>query len=269
MIISDEYKFVFVHIPKCAGSSVKAANQNIDNRFAYPPIEDHETLGTLHTTHLPLWCLREYFPDAFKSLLEYRSFAVTRDPMERFGSAVMQRCREFLKFANADITPDVLVSTARDVIDHWTTNPKSVDHQFVHFTPQSQYIRLDGETIVDHVDLPGQFTRLNKFLAANGLNEISEASRKNASVEPRNSALRAILNPLRPIYRAILPADLKTKLWLKLIDKGVYGPIEDGYAPLRDDKFIFGFINDFYAEDFEIYQKALDNEPRTEGRTAA
>ena len=269
MIISDRHKFVFVHIPKCAGSSVKAANKQIDNRFAFRTIEEHETLGTLHVTHLPLWCLREYFPEDFKSVVDYTSFAVTRDPMDRFGSAVMQRCREFLDFASADITPAVLVSTAKDVIEHWTKNPKSVDHQFVHFTPQSQYIRLDGETIVDHVDLPGQFTHLNRFLAANGLSPISEAARKNASVEPRSGVLRAVLQPIRPIYRAVLPTDFKKNLWLKLIDRGIYGPIEDGYAPLREDKGISAFVNDFYAEDFEIFEQAKADDAQDAGRPAA
>ena len=256
MIISDNHKFVFVHIPKCAGSSVKAANQNIDNRFANRTIEEHPTLGTLHVTHIPLWCLQDYFPEEFECLMDYESFAVTRDPMERFGSAVMQRCREFLGFANADITPDVLVSTAKGVMDHWTKNPRSVDHEFVHFTPQSQYIRLDGETIVDHVDLPGTFSQLNCFLAASGLNTVTEAAIKNATVEPGSRLLKSLLTPIRPLYRAALPEDLKERLWLKLIDLGVYRPVKDGYAPLRENKEISTFVNSFYAEDFEIFRTA-------------
>ena len=259
MIISDQHRFAFVHIPKCAGSSVKAANPSIQNTFDRTS-EHHEVLGPVDLSHLPLWAFRQHFPNVFDKILNYQSFAVTRDPLDRFGSSVMQRCRQYLNYEAADITPDVMVRVAKEAMVFLKENPDSVVPEFIHFKPQSHYIRLDGQTIVEHVDLPGQFSHLNKFLESRGLTPVSTSKRRNASVEPANKTLKDLLQTIRPLYRAVLPQKLKDALWLKLIDAGIYAPEANRYAPLVEDKEIAAFINDFYAEDFEIFKKAQADE---------
>lgn len=255
LIISDRHKFAFVHIPKCAGTSVRNALRDLNDPSLKRMFFDHETLGKLHFTHLPLWLLREHFPDIFDRLCAYTSFAYTRDPMERFGSAVMQHSREFLGYASADITSTILVDTAAETIRFLTAHPKSTDHRFVHFTPQIDFVELDGECIVDNIDPVGDFSRLNHFLSDHGLNTIKETTRDNATVEPGSESLKSILNNLRPIYRKLLPPKVKTAIWLKLIDAGVYRPRVDGYAPLRQNKEIASFVYDFYGQDFELFER--------------
>ena len=259
MIISDQHKFAFVHIPKCAGSSVKAANPSIDNSFDRT-FENHEFLGPVDLSHLPLWAFQKHLPDVFEKIIEFDSFAVTRDPLERFGSSVTQRCRQYLNYNAADITSDVLVHAAKEAISYLTQDPNSLAPEFIHCTPQARYIRLDGETIVQQEDLPGPFTQLNTFLETQGLTPVSITNRQNATVEPANKALKKILRTVRPLYRAVLPQKLKDTLWLKLIDVGLYAPEADRYAPLIENAEITSFIHDFYAEDFEIFQQARSND---------
>lgn len=96
MIIDDTHQFVFVHIPKCAGSSVHAQLSLFDAR---DPASHrggvHPVLGPIHFAHIPLRFLRDHFPAEFAKLGVYRSFALTRDPRARFVSATVQHLREF------------------------------------------------------------------------------------------------------------------------------------------------------------------------------
>ena len=49
MILSDRYRFVFIHVPKCAGTSVRAAvapYHDADSRFL-KGVELHPDLGEI------------------------------------------------------------------------------------------------------------------------------------------------------------------------------------------------------------------------------
>ena len=96
MILSDEKRFVFVHIPKCAGSTIRFWLKDrvpFDTRFqSYITVNG---LGSRHGAHLPLGVLHDHFPDAFDKVRHYRSIAVIRDPVSRFHSAFAQYQREF------------------------------------------------------------------------------------------------------------------------------------------------------------------------------
>jgi hypothetical protein len=56
MIVSDRHRFVFIHIPKCAGTSVRNVLEGFDEtggRFN-TRIADDPKFGRLDYTHLPL-----------------------------------------------------------------------------------------------------------------------------------------------------------------------------------------------------------------------
>ena len=82
MIISDKEKFVFVHIPKCAGTSVRSRIEHLDDRSgAYSGrLEQHPELGLLNYVHLPLQTLSDHFPAEFECIKSYRSLAVLGIP---------------------------------------------------------------------------------------------------------------------------------------------------------------------------------------------
>ena len=56
MIIDDQNKFVFVHIPKCAGSSIRSKLDVFDTTggFLRPPVQEVDGVGLLDLAHLPL-----------------------------------------------------------------------------------------------------------------------------------------------------------------------------------------------------------------------
>jgi hypothetical protein len=110
--VISAHQLVFVHVPKCAGKSICDLLPLDEDRFEVmlrqdlegadaKPIADmdpacmtHGALGRIHTKHLPLAVLRAHFPTLWHSLEQSRSFAMLRDPRDRFISAVFQRLRE-------------------------------------------------------------------------------------------------------------------------------------------------------------------------------
>ncbi len=80
MIISDKHQFAFVHIPKCAGTSLRSILQHFDDRGSKftGRVDHHTELGELDYVHIPLFALREHFRPEFEAVQQYWSFAVVR-----------------------------------------------------------------------------------------------------------------------------------------------------------------------------------------------
>ena len=97
MIVSDRHKFAFIHIPKCAGTTVRNRITPYDDLGGahHERVEDHPVLGPTDFVHLPLYTLRDHFPEEFDKVRRYWSFAVLRNPKSRFFSAVAQRVRMY------------------------------------------------------------------------------------------------------------------------------------------------------------------------------
>ena len=113
MKYSADQKLFFVHIPKCAGLSIYRGLDAIaefpwasfarDNKEAEAALRDrvtpfgytHAELGEIHQAHIPLAILARDFPETFALLEHSTSFAVLRDPRDRFISALRQHLREF------------------------------------------------------------------------------------------------------------------------------------------------------------------------------
>jgi len=97
MIISDRHKFVFIHIPKCAGLYIRSKLETYDDTDGAfsSRVEPHPELGVLDYVHIPLFTLRDYFPQEYAKVAEYWSFSVVRDPYKRFPSSLTQLFRMY------------------------------------------------------------------------------------------------------------------------------------------------------------------------------
>jgi hypothetical protein len=107
MIIIDELNFVYVHIPKCAGTTIKESNPEleltrIDNGHGFD------------STHLPLSYIKIKVPSVYAKILDYESYAHVRDPVSRFRSAFFQHSREFLNLSSVDCDDETLLGIAHD-----------------------------------------------------------------------------------------------------------------------------------------------------------
>ncbi len=149
MIISDRFGFAFVHIPKCAGSTVREQMQRLDPElFELQGRRTHPELGKIDVMHLPLDILRDYFPDAFARLRATHSYALTRDPNDRFRSSVSEYVKTYHGKRLAEFDEAGIQGILDEIIGVLAARTPLLPLRYVHFTPQARYVRLDGEDIV-------------------------------------------------------------------------------------------------------------------------
>ncbi len=151
MIISAAHDFGFVHIPKCAGSTIRQQLRDKDDlggKFYHTmTLPD---LGQINGNHVLLSVLERYFPDDLARLRAVTSYAILRDPGDRFRSAVAQflraRVREPGELSEAEIRAetDGIIAALRD-------DPDQRVARNTIFYRQADYIYLHGEKVIDHV----------------------------------------------------------------------------------------------------------------------
>jgi hypothetical protein len=98
--------------------------------------------------HLTLQQVADHYPDWFGKLRSYQSYAIVREPVARFWSAVYQRINARAGYG-AFVTRKDILREAGDVLkmrNQWSTDPT-----FVHFIPQRDFIYLLDEKVVKNV----------------------------------------------------------------------------------------------------------------------
>ena len=255
VILDDQHRFAFVHIPKCAGSSVKLANPSLFQGAKFSRPVEGTRLGTLPwplCTHLPLAVLADALPEDFEKLRQYESFTVVRDPVDRFVSAVMQHEREFGDGSSASFVGQRFFDLCQRRIDGLPamalTDPRSC-----HFFRQVDYVYLGGEQVVQHIDLPGSFTALNRFLGAHGFCPVADSEKVNSSVRPKSALFAAAVRHGKRV-RQWMPRELKVALWKTLIQLGFYtdNSSQQLSQRIRETSRLFGALQEFYREDFAL-----------------
>lgn len=254
MIICDDRKFAFIHIPKCAGTSVRHALRPFDTTGeAFFRIDEHPAMGAVHLAHLTLADLARYFPDTFDKVICYRSMAIVRDPVDRFYSAVFQRLREFKEIAQSAITQEKIEAEAHGVIAYLENTPGRLDLEHVHFNRQCDFIELAGESIVRNVfpvaDMAGAVRHIESLSGVN-----LDIVQKNPTTELRFGALRPMQRMLRARYARMVPADRRARIRERMTRAGFYKAVPKQQF-LDPDGPIDRFIRDYYARDFEIVEQ--------------
>ncbi|WP_171054659.1 sulfotransferase family 2 domain-containing protein [Roseovarius arcticus] len=255
--MSDRYRFVFIHVPKCAGTSVRAAVlpfHDADSRFL-KEVERHPDFGDIDFRHLPLALLREIDPDAFEKLKTYDSFALLRDPFQRFRSALAQRAKMYLgkEFAQLDQS-DIRAEIGR-VFDYLQAEPRVIKPEFIHFSRQSDFVAIDGTQLVRHLypierlDLLG--AALGRLIGTDDL-PIGHA---NETMVFRHPQLKALLRSSSSAARWLLPGAVHEALRVhtrrKLMKPGGTAPL-----PMFDDVSVQAFISSYYSADITLYKAA-------------
>lgn len=153
MIVSDRHRFVFIHNPKCAGTSLRQALAPYDDRGGrYWGFAEHAG-RRVDLAHLTLSDLEGY-PD-FLLLAEYFVFTVVRHPLDRALSAY----REFITKGYLGFPAD---GPDDFVLRYLDADRARFDFRFVHFCPQHHFTHLAGKCRVDWIV---RFERLEADLA--------------------------------------------------------------------------------------------------------
>jgi hypothetical protein len=155
MIVSHSKRFIFVHIPKCAGTSFRDALKRYhDDSENFWYRRYHPYFGCeIDYAHMRLWELHALFPGILDAMAHYETLALVRSPYERFISALAQHLTAFhpnLDYYGAD--RDTLCGYAERFIDQELRMDRVVGNaRFVHFSFQTWYISLGERRLVRHV----------------------------------------------------------------------------------------------------------------------
>jgi len=270
VIISDELRLAFVHVPKCAGSSIRRhlkANGVDSYKDAFGKPGFHEQVGVvIHYSHIPLFHLREHFREAFDKVDQYSSYAIIRDPRVRFVSAVLQRMRTFKLIPHSHISRKLIIANALEAIDWLSQRKFFADYEFIHFAPQSWFLFLDQRQVVKHlfeIDRADELIRV--FSQQYGITIVDPGSRKNVSRIVGSPLLRRMQAALMPVYRPLLSDRASKSAVRAMIALGVIVPAEKLYDAVLEHKDIAAFITSYYADDFALLRLTQSQRIATRG----
>jgi hypothetical protein len=189
MIWIAQQRLLFVHNPKCAGTSIHKAliGQYPGASVGWGRRYDAERDEIQDIAHLTAREAREYFDLP----LEFRSFGFVRDPYTRFVSAYLH-----FKRWNPDyesLTPDEL---AFDILDEARIRS---DWKFIHFAPQYRFFYEGRRCVVSRVwkveNMPVAWHQLRSDLHVDA--DLPELNRlRPVWFEPMSEALIGRINLL-------------------------------------------------------------------------
>ena len=180
------------------------------------------------------------------------SYAILREPMDRFKSAVAQHLRAHVREA-AEIPEAEIRAQTDEIIAALRADPDQREIRNTIFYRQSDYVFLHGERIIDHLyPMDGMGPLFDRIADVHGLT-IERDRVWNPTVTYRVPGSSRGLKRLKDSARKVLPTrayaavrDLGVKVFTT---KGVpkLDNVLDGSAAVRD------FVADHYAADIALY----------------
>lgn len=153
MIVSDTEKFIFIHNPKCAGTSIRSCLIHYDttkNFFSGYKMINGQKLALMH---LPLWKLDEIFPYFIDSKIrQYYTFTTVRNPYTRTISA-FNSAQEliYVKFKETGNIKEYSEKLNTFISSMDKSKLDSIDHSYRHFIRQSDFVFFNNEKLIDTV----------------------------------------------------------------------------------------------------------------------
>ena len=253
MIISKAHDFGFVHIPKCAGSTIRQQLRDKDDlsgRFYHTMILPE--VGRINANHVRLETLEQFFPDTLTALRQVVSHAIVREPHERFRSAVAQHLRG--RGTNpADMSDTELASEVAQLMTMIEDDTDFQNIQNTIFFRQTDFIFLHGERVVEHLFLMENIQDLfDRMESVHGLT-LKRDTVWNPTVSYRVPGTAGSLNRLKTLAQRVLPH----RHYAALRDLGVALFTTRGVPKLEalltgsDD--VRAFVERFYADDIALY----------------
>lgn len=218
-------------------------------------VDDHPALGKLDYVHIPLAVLERHFPDEYKCLNDYKTFAVIRGVHDRFASALAQYCNYQTKIPFKRHSRTTIIKQAYDVIERLEALsfggqcPALLPPDLIHFQPQIDYVFSGEKRIVDTlVPITNIDAFVNELLSSLGTTANCEEG--NASVTYRNGVLRSaanFANRLIPAPGRFIPVSLRP-----IVASMIYQSRHSNTMLEFEDQRVREFISSFYSRDFPL-----------------
>lgn len=252
MIVSDPLKLAFMHIPKCAGSTVRNALAPF-NSHRFGDYFDYPDGGRQVFDHLPLADVRTHLPDVYKKIVAYESYAILREPRERFASALAQYLRSLQKLKLSRRSGTLFRQTALEVAAKLASAQERRAPELTFFQKQAAFVVVDGRRIVRHLYGFDELPRLSADLHLRHGIAVDLRERRNQARVEDGAAVRTLKRVGRPLYRQILSEERTARMRLALRTLTGNSP-QRLYRQLFDDDAVRAFVDDYYAEDRVLYE---------------
>lgn len=258
MIISPRHRFVFVHIPKCAGTSVRTQIVKCDpGHIAMGEVGTHPVLGQIDFGHVPLPILRQHFPEEYGYLERFTSYAVVRDPLERFGSSLRQMLWRYHQRPMTLIPADELRTLTLKILDDISGELESPSSRFIFFARQRDFIFDGDRRMVDHLIplhlVPDLIAHLGRITGT----PMEAGTRSNQNVELRFKKIGGVAYRVNDILRRVLPLDIHARIKdsaLRVLSAKKNAAEASGILELPE---VRAFVERHYAEDGRIYREVM------------
>lgn len=296
MLRSTEPALFFLHVPKCAGTSVglsleafasfpreeMTADLGVDPAtlpsWTTDLLYDHPALGPIKLNHIPLAILADRFPAVWGTLSRSASFVVLREPRDRFVSGVLQRLREFEGVGASAVSDARIRDEAARACEWLAGRGPFCDVEHVHLARQSDFCEHGGRVIHARLFPLERLGALYDWLRdAHGL-AIPRPEPRRVGRRPRGW-----LRPLHPIASAagrhLLGRRLRGALYPLWLRSGAFVEASGGYGRIAFPDDVERFVREHYARDRALHEEALrqagggpeaaPREARPEARAAA
>jgi hypothetical protein len=219
-------------------------------------------LGLIDCFHIPLFILDDNYSTEYNKIIDYWSFAIIRDPVERFSSAVSERFRSFKQREIFTQNTRVIQEEVKFIIDYLLKQPRHnhlLPAEFIHFQKQVDYLYLEGEKVIDTIytieHLRLLLDEVESYIGCDLHvdNDEKVLPVENVTVVHRNEIMRHLIESTRPITRMIskvLPEKIKRD-----IRSTVYIPRDQRLRSLFSNSYVTDFIKDYYSEDLKLWEK--------------
>lgn len=250
MISSKTQEIAFVHIPKCGGQSIRDVMRSLKDPYEIRGVVD-KGAGTFDYTHLTLTQMQRLEPDFLDALSTYESFCIVRDPFKRLASSLKQRFQTYHKKDLRQVYEKDLVRELELAGQHLSSG--DIPYDFAHFTPQREFIELNGKAVVRKAADIGQMDEVFEWLGSH-YGAVVVQKTKNKTKVPSSRLSRFYIRSIKPRIGKQL-ADAAPR-WVKKAIRDV--TLTDDYsANLIPEELKREFVEKHYQRDIEIHKQTL------------
>lgn len=152
MIYSHQLQLVFIHNPKCAGTTIRdritksLTGQTIElwGLAKTNELKSSAYEGIVDKAHLPINMLKKLYPEIFEYFHTSTVVAFTRHPITRLISAFNQAHNNFSKIQPENYNQELFNNYCVNVV-----NSKIYDARFIHARRQIDFISSNGKSFAD------------------------------------------------------------------------------------------------------------------------
>jgi hypothetical protein len=231
-----------------------------------PSVRDHPEFGRLDYTHLPLEMVRRVCPEDFEKIRRYHAFALVRDPQARFISALSQRLKMYSKRELAQFDKSEVNRLARGIVEALQEPGATHRPEFIHFARQSDFIFYNGERLIETIhptsrvsDMIQQFSRLTG-------EDLGQVGNDNPTMVFRVDAFRRLAMAGKWIGERALGSGVARSA-RNVARQVLMKPLQNSREAYIFSDDVTDFVRSYYAQDFELYTKAMETIETSRSRT--